>query len=364
MTLSRYYLWLPLLLLQSGCAMLTSYSKMEPQVNKWVESQQYDRALDALGNVDPKDPAYQEAAKKRRQVEAMAASYEQDIRRKTRNDLDQGHWEAALDTYDEALDRLPQSAVLKDGLAQLHHEQEEKLEQLELERVLAHAQWLRKTLPTYEAIARVDPRSRSARQRLMEKREEAEEIAAELALHGNRALADNRLDTAEQTLPLAAALSDAPAIAESLKKLQQQQANRQAKLRAEREQRRQRQRAAEVAREKKIAALLKGYQQAYADKDFNQARRELEALQRADRGNSRWDKLAAELEQATEHEAERLFELGVTAYSRGQFEQAATHWRKALELRPEHKPAQENLERAERVLEKLQELKKKQEGGG
>jgi len=356
----RHSLWLSLLLLQSGCAMLTPYNQLEPQVDQWVESKQYDRALDALGSVDAKDPQYLQAAEKRRKVEALAANYEQETRRQTRRDLDEGKWAEALDTYDEALDRLPQSAVLKDGLAQLHHEQDEELERLELERLLAHGLWLKQTLPTYHAIARVDPRNRNARQRLERKQQEATEIAAELALYGNKALADNRLDTADKTLSLAADLSDAPAIAESLKKLRQQQTKVEAKARSEREKRRQRQQAAELARSQRITGLLNAYRKAYAKKNYPQARKELEALRRADRANPKWDKLANELEQATEREAERLFDRGVSAYSRGQFEQAASLWRQALVLKPEYKPAQENLERAERVLEKLQELKQKQ----
>lgn len=356
----RHCLWLPLLLLQSGCAMLASYDKMEPQIDQWVESKQYDRALDALGSVDAKDPQYLQASEKRRKVEALAANYEQEIRRQTRSDLDKGKWAEALDTYDEALDRLPQSAVLKDGLAQLHQEQDEELERLELERLLAHGQWLKETLPTYQAIARVDPRSRNARQRLERKQQEAEEIASELALYGNKALANSHLETADKTLSLAADLSETPAIGESLKKLRQQQAKVQAKARAERAKRRQRQHAAEQARERRVAGLLKAYRKAYQQKDYTRARKELASLRRADSGNAEWNRLADELEQATDQEAQRLFDLGVSAYSHGQFERAATQWRKALQLKPDHKPSQENLERAERVLEKLQELKQKQ----
>lgn len=356
----RHYFWMPLLLLQSGCAIITSYSKMETQIDQWVETKQYDRALDALSNVNAQDPQYLLAAEKRRQVEAMAANYEQEIRGKTRHNLDQGQWAEALDTYDEALARLPQSAVLKDGLAQLHHEQQDELDRLELERLIAHGQWLKQILPTYHSIARVDPRSRSARLRLEKKQSEAKQIASELALLGNKALANNDLSTAQKTLSMAAELSDAPAIGESLKKLRQQLSQENAKQREEREKRQQKQRAAEQAKARRVSDLLEAYHDAYSKKNYQRARKELETLKRADPGNKKWNRLNDQLEQATSREAQRLFDSGVSAYSRGHFEQAATLWRKALELKPDHKPAQENLERAERVLEKLQELKKKQ----
>lgn len=359
----RYWLLLPLVLMQSGCAVLTSYDQMETKVEQWIDSKQYGRALDTLINVDPTDPHYPQAAEKRKEVEALAARYEQEVRRKTRTDLDKGKWAEALDSYDEALDRLPKSAVIKDGLAQLHQEQAEELERLELERVIAHGEWLKQTLPTYQNIARVDPRNRSASQRLEKKRSEAEEVASELALYGNKALANNRFEIADRTLNLAADLSNAPAIEESLKKLRQQQAQSKAMARAEREKRRRQLEAAEHSKSKLVNEHLKKYRAAFVEKDFLSARNHLKALQQADPGNPKWEELVTVLHQATAEEVERLFDSGVTAYSRGHFELAAKLWHKVLELEPEHKQAQESLDRAQRVLDKLNQLKQKQEGG-
>lgn len=362
MSKPRYWLLLTLFALQSGCAVLTSYNKMETQVEQWIESKQYGRALDSLSNVDPTDPQYPQAAQKRKEVEALAARYEQEVRRQTRADLDKGKWAKALDSYDEALERLPKSAVIKDGLAQLHQEQAEVLERLELERLIAHGEWLKQTLPTYRNIARVDPRNRTASQRLDKKRNEAEEIASELALYGNRALANNHFEIADRTLGLATDLSNAPAIAESLKKLRQQQAQSKAVARAEREKRRKQREAAEQNKARQVDEYLRKYRAAFIEKDFIGARRHLNALQKTDAGNPKWEELVGVLRQATEEEVERLFNNGVTAYSQGHFEQAAELWNQVLELEPEHKQAQENLSRAQRVLDKLEELKEKQGG--
>ena len=360
----RYWLLLSLLTLQSGCALLTpNYTGMETQVDQWIESKEYGRALDALSRVAPTDPQYTHAAEKRKEVEALAARYEQEVRRQTRRDLDKGKWAEALDTYDEALDRLPKSAVIKDGLAQLHQEQAVELERLELERLIDHGEWLKQTIPTYQQIARVDPRNRNASQQLEKKQKEAEETASELALYGNKALANDDLEVADRTLTLAGALSSAPAIIESLQKLRQQQSQAKAKARAEREKQRKRIEAAEQNKARLINEHLKKYRSAFVNKDFISARKHLKALQQADRGNPKWDELNKVLHEATDEEVARLFDNGVSAYSRGQFEKAAGLWRKVLELEPEHTQARESLERTQRVLDKLQELKEKQESG-
>ncbi|HEX9802224.1 MAG TPA: hypothetical protein VGB35_03135 [Gammaproteobacteria bacterium] len=393
---SLFWLLIPLVILHSGCAILaTNYTQMESQVEQWIADKQYGNALDALSKVDPTDPLYPRAAEKRKEVEALAARYEQEVRRLTRTDLEKGKWADALDTYDVALSRLPKSAVLKDGLAQLHQEQQNELERLELQRLLHHGEWLKQTLPTFEDIARVDPRNLligpkeqqpegewlkqtvpipsyqqvassnyTAAQRLQMIRKEAEEIASELALYGSKALANNQLEIAERTLRLASDLSTAPAINESLKKLRAQQEQASALARTEREKRQKELEAAEQRKSRLVDDHLKKYRSAFVEKDYRSARDHLEVLQKIDKGNPRWDELMEVLEQATTEEVERLFNSGVTAYSRGQFEEAATLWRRVLELEPEHTQAKESLDRAQRVLDKLKQLKEKQENGG
>lgn len=360
----RYLFWLlPLLGQQSGCALLSThynYSDSETQIEQWIGEQQYGRALSALGRIEPKDPHYLEAANKRKQVEALVASYEQEIRQQNRQRLSQGNWAAALDSYDEALARLPESMVLKDGLAQLHQQQAEKLEQLELKRLKNKGRWLKQTLPIYRDIARVDPRNRNAKRRLEKIQLEAEAVADELALHGNRAQANNELEAATELLELAAELSSAPAIQESLNKLNEKRSAVAKKARSEREKRLRQQRAAEQQRQRTLKELLVKFEQTFAQNEFDAARRYLAALANAGMKSDQYRTLEQRLNTATDREASRLFEIGVNAYSRGQYAEAATHWREVLKLKPDNKQAKENLERAERVLEKLRELEQKQ----
>lgn len=359
----RRLLWLlPLLiLLQSGCTLLTSFSKGEAQIDQWVQEKEYGRALKVLGRVDPKDPDYLEAAARRRQVEALAAGYEHDVRQRNNRLLQQGKWAEALDSYDEALRRLPESAVLKDGLARLHRQQAQELETLELKRLTDQGNWLTQTLPTYRQMAQVDPRNPTAQNRLEKKRREAEMLADELALHGNRSLANNQLAQAERLLTLAAELSDAPAIGESLKKLRQQQALAARQEANERQRRQERARAAERKRQRSIDTLLGKFNQAFEEQQYDAARQHLQALADNNLETGRYRTLQQRLNRAIDQEASRQFESGVNAYSRGQFEQAAGHWRQVLALQPQNKQAQEHLQRAERVLEKLQQLKEKQQ---
>ncbi len=349
---SARLLWLLVpLLLQTGCTVFTSYQEGETQINQWIKEKQYGKALKSLANVDPTDPDYSTAAKKRKQVEALAASYEHDVRQKNERLLEDGKWAAALDSYDDALDRLPDSAVLKDGLALLHQRQTRELERLELKRLFGYGAWLKEVLPVFDDLVRVDPRSSEARARQQRMRREADSLADELTQYGNRALANNQLDTAERLLVLASQLSDTPTIQESLKNLKQQKIET-----------KQHQQVLELKRKRVTDRLLKEFDKSYNEKAFSRSRDQLQALGEAGLERDQYNKLQTKLQRAIDREAGRLMREGVNAYSRGQFELAIKQWKEVLELQPDNKQASESLQRAEKVLERVQELRVKQAG--
>lgn len=347
-------------LLSSACTTTGNYAELEPQLTQWEEDREYGRALKALGKVDPADPNYNKSAKLRKQLEKRAAEYEQQVRRETAKKVKKGDWAGALDQYDEALSRLPNSVVIRDGLAKLHQQQRDTIEQLELQRLIQHGEWLRDVIPVYHDITRVDPRSATAQSRLGRINAEARDIAGELALAGNKALADNDLGTADRTLPLAFVLHNDPVIEESLNSLRTQQQKRASKKRAEKRKRDQQARALKERRQHTITTLLKRYDAAFAKQDFESARKQLVKLEKVDKRYSKLASMKKSLQQAIDTRVSRLFDSGVSAYSRGQFEQAAGKWREALKLDPNHQPSQENLQRAEKVLQNIQRLKEKQ----
>lgn len=353
----RSLLMLFLLLMPLAACTLISDKADINEVDVLVANQQYGRAMEILTQVDPKDPDYTTIAERRRHIETLASRYEQSIRSQANQDIKEGNWRAALDRYDDALARLPKSMVLRDGMAQLHQQQTEELERLEKERLLAQGNWLKQTLPSYQRISQVNPRSRNASLQRERMQQQASEIAAQLAQLGNRALANNDLESARQTLTLAGELSDAPAIAESIDKLHQQQTLKQKREQQQRSQHEQKQRAAQKARQQQVAQQHLRYQRAKKEESFIEARGYLSEIQSLDPDNAHWQQERDQLEGIIQARIERLYQQGVNAYSRSQYEEAAAAWRDVLQLEPEHKLAQDNLLRAERVLQRIEELK-------
>jgi tetratricopeptide (TPR) repeat protein len=350
------------LITQIGCLQKTSFAIIEPQFEEWEKNDEYGRSLDALAQIDPNDPDYTKAAILRKQVEKQAADYEQQVRKKAQQKLKKGDWAAALNQYDEALSKHPRSAVIKDGLVKLHRHQRVELDALERKRLIQHGKWLRGVLPIYRDMARVDPRSYQTQSRLDGIINEAVQISSGLTLLGIRALADDDLDAAEETLPLAAALHNGPVTEKSLRLLRAQQKlvlNKQLELR------RLKDKKAHAKKEKKKRSLrdrVRKYDKAFAAQDFITARKHLIAINKLDRRYNKLASMKAELKSAIDDKVTILFETGVSAYSRGEYEQAAKQWRTTLKLDASHQQAKEKLQRAEKVLEKLEKLKVKQDG--
>lgn len=346
-----------LVLLLSACVNMPVMHNIA-DVERLVANQQYGRALDILDRVDPKAPDYSERIEQRRQIEALVASHEQDILSQARQHVAAEDWGAALDLYDDALARLPRSTVLREGLDQLHQQQDRELARLDTERLLAHGNWLMAALPTYRQMAQVDPRSRATRRQLERIQRQASDTASQLAEIGDRALADDDLDTASRTLLLAGQLSDSPAIRDSVEQLQQQLAMRSAAKKQ------QQARAAAQSRKREVAQHHDRYLAARAEDDYLVAREHLRQLRSLDSGNAEWQQEQAALDAMIAARAEQLFKEGINAYGQGQYEKAAESWRETLNLDPGHKLARDNLERAERVLERIQTLQQRQADGG
>lgn len=340
-----------------GCT-TASYRESAPQIDQLLKEKQYGEALDRLAGVDPNDPDFSEAIRRHEEVEQSAAQYEAGIERNADKLIRKGQWAEALDRYDEALERLPKSVVLKSGLAKLHNAQRERTQKLEEEKLLLRGDSLEKSLPLIREIARVNPRDRQAQSTYRQSRDEAEQVAASLEAFGTEALDSGDDKRARRLLDLAKTLNPTKSLEVKLDRLDQ----REQETRRKAQRSRQRAEAKSAKRSKRIQELQKRFDQQLKAKRYLEARESLAELEKLDADEALLKKERQRLEPEIQREKERLYSNGVVTYSRGQYENAAKLWRQVLKLDPDHEQARESLERAERVLEKLKELQEKHNG--
>ncbi len=336
-----------LLLTLSGCSALPVLRPAsDSQVNTWVAEQRYGRAIAALqargnGHPGPADRA------RLRKVRAAADAYDRDMSAEVVRRQARGDWQGASTLLDKALDHYPQGKRLNETRRLLRSQQKERLQQLEAKLLIAKAQWLQRSVPIRGEIARTDPGDLYAKWLASQARLEQTETAQRLTDLGNSALQRHDLALAAQCLHLADSLHSSEETTRALAKL--------ARLKQREAQKDRRVQAKERAQ--KSQKLLARVRQAMSKGDLREARRQLAQLSELDTSSPEATRLQQDLDAAIDAKVEELSTRGDRLYTRGHIRQARDSWQSALELDPDNERLLSRIERAERVLEKLNELK-------
>lgn len=349
------------LLLLSGCTLLQPQgSELSAKVDALVADKRYGDALDMLTRVSPDSPDYARFAERRKSVEALAAQYERKTLEEARQLIAQDRWFQALNLYDSAMKRLPRSTVLRDGLADLHKQQQARIAIQEQERVIARGEWLATEIAIYQRMSTIDPRNPSYDDQINKHQSDGEQTAALLFKIGTQAKAAGNDNIASRAIPLAARLSDKKEIQQASQKYEQQR-DRGTKDALNLPDKRWRDLAQrEQERTEAIKQLSDDYASAMKQKDYAAARTALGRLRTFAPEVVNEKGYEKDLSEKIDMESNRLYNEGVMFYGRSQFEKARDSWKKTLELTPTHTKAKESLDRVEKVLERINQLRSKQ----
>ena len=212
-------------------------------------------------------------------------------------------------------------------------------------------------LPLYEEWARMDPDNRevtlqrdSISQALQSDRERLSECGLR-QLEIRPELAQACLELAKSLKPTQRDQLLLDLLAEQEKKHEQAKAQQQQDIR-------------EQQRKNRIRNSLLEAKLLYEKDQFNAARKLLNQVLAEDRENSQAKTLLEQLEAHLQTHLESLLKTGDKLYQEGKIEGAQDIWEAALRLDPENPLAKEKLERAKRVLENLDSLRKAEESQG
>jgi hypothetical protein len=266
----------------------------------------------------------------------------------------QNRWADALEAYRSAIDKLPQSQVLRADLQEFRRRQAQRVEELEVDQLVARARWIERALPVQESIVTTDPGNWDARHELDQLRKEAADVADELTRVGLKALENNNLGLAGRTLPIASRLHPNPTAERARDQLGFEEAQQ---IQA---QRRSQDNAMGRLRNQESRKLLTDFQQAFRAGDLRRARLLMTRLQDLDGQNREVIDEGARLKNRLDTVIKEHMDEGNSLYGRGKFQEAMARWNKVLELDPENEQARTSVDRASRVIDKLKQLREKQ----
>ncbi len=345
---SRCLLGLVILLLAACATFPESTPLTEQQIDAWLAEQNYGRALTALESIPADNPQYSQLRAKRGQVRDLARDYETAVLALVSDLAQDQELGAALLELRLALNNYPQSKPLVQQQQQLQTQSQIAQREIKEQLLVARTQRLFESLSLQRRLARLDPDYPVSR--ITDLRSQLDHSTGELLECGQHAMRDGKLERAELCLTLAKRIQDTQLTRTALASLEQQQTQRKMATRSR------------ILRSKgqQIEQLLVRSNEALARDDLLDARQALKEMLIIAPDNSDALKLRVAVDAALAARLDELLRQGNQLYRSGNIEQAKRTWEEGLQIDPDHAQLRTNVQRAESVLQNLQELSRRE----
>lgn len=346
-------------------AMVTGCSQMETlrigqdrpeDLEPLVKQHEYARARQLTGKHPSLDSVEIQTWITRQESEYEAAVFTDARSLESNNDL-----LSAVQLLSSALQKIPHSTLLRELRSAIEYERVDQLKINEREQLVSSATYMLEQQKLYQN--KINLESPSLGQRWENKRnaKEAQALSAKLLEHGQYAMQTDQLEIAENCLNLSAALkhsAEADALLfeiKTTKDSRKQVAQTQASIKKKKKQQK-------VKRKQtnKTKVLMVETQQALSNDDLQVARAAF--VQIPPSAQLRKDVIVIQdnLDKAVSTRVDELITAGDAQYRADNVLEAIRTWTKGLSLDPENQELRERVERANRVLARLEELKRQQ----
>ena len=267
----------------------------------------------------------------------------------------------AIQLLAAALRKLPDSVRLNEYKSRLDAERTERLRENERRELLADAEYYLAQQDIYEERLTLEAPSLVQRWKNSYSRTQAHALAAKLLACGEQALQQDRMEVADRCLHYAREIDDTPEVKAALAQLDSRRS-------AQRQEEQHKIRVIQTRRERKLVRkyrdkaqeVLEKTRQALDDADLPAAHRLFLELPPGGNASSEAAALRIRLDGAIRAKVKELMAEGDRQYRADNVNRAIRVWERALELEPDNPKLVERVERARKVLARLEELKNRQ----
>ncbi len=332
-------------LLFNGCAYFHSFnSDLPAKIDQWIEQKEYGQALDTLEYVKPGDSNYKLLMQKKQRIRRLAASLENTTISKARRLTNRNKWNDALLTYNSALDKLPDSKKLQEAKNDFLRKRQAYLKELELRLLINKGEWLNRNASLHQKIKSTLPEEYHSIPGIRDYEDDIDETLPALVACTETAILADELHLAQQCLHLAEQLG--------------KDVSEDSRLTAARRQIKQADRTRVQHQNQKTRALLAELKQGYSLENLQRAHEHLAIMRKRNTRDKESVRLQRELNQRLQNGLNQRIEAARRLYSGGKIEQALQIWESLQTIAPDNPKLEAHIERAQRVLDKLQHLHK------
>jgi hypothetical protein len=350
---------LGLLALLAGCQHLSTL-RLEPDrpgdLGTLILEQEYGRARQLLVQYP-----YLDTPETRMKLNEQIGAYETAILSDSRTMASKNDLYHANELLAVALRKLPDSPRLNEYKCRLEAERAERLRENERRELLTDAEYFVAQQEVYEERLNLDTPSLVQRMKNRLSQQQANDLAARLLACGEETLQENDQEMADKCLHYSMAIKDTPEVRTALSQLESWRA-------AQRQSDEKKTRVIQVKEEKRLARkhrnktqeVLEKTEQALDNNDLPAAYRMFRELPKGGNESREVVAVRTRLNSAIHSRVREMTSEGDRQYRADRVVRAIRSWEGALELDPDNPELTERLERARKVLARLEELKNKQ----
>jgi hypothetical protein len=267
----------------------------------------------------------------------------------------------AVQLLSGALQKLPHSTLLRELRYKIEQQRVEQLKTNEREQLVSRATYMLEQQKLFQDKIHLESPSLGQRWEIQRNAKEAGELSAKLLEHGEHAMQNDNLDIAESCLQLSVALQPSPRADEllaetrAIKASRKQVASKQATIKKVKKRQQIKQQQKNETR-----ILVEETQQALARDDLQVARATFVQIPPSAREHKEVRAIQDDLDEAVNAHVNKLIIAGDAQYRSDDVLGAMRLWTEGLSLDPENTELRERVERANRVLARLEELKRLQ----
>lgn len=348
-----------LLAILAGCAGMDQLRVLQDSpadIDQLLEQNEYARIRQLTGKYPEIDTPDLQALVKARETAYLEAVVSTARSQEADNDL-----LGAVQNLSVALQRVPHSDELRALRQTLERERVQQLKLNERERLITRANYMLDQQALYQQQVNLAQPSIGQRWEYSRNEKEAIALSGQLLEHGEYALLQNDLSSAETCLQLSLRLNHTTAAQETLSQLQSLRAShQQVELEKATIKQARKNEKKQRSQQQQTEVLLAEARQALQQNNLQVARAAIVQIPAASRTNSEVMATRDNLREAINREVAGLVAKGDSLYRADNVHEALQNWNEALSLDPGNRTLQERIDRANKVLARLEELKRQQ----
>jgi len=348
-----------LLALLSGCSGMNNLRVLQDSpedIEQLLQQDEYARIRQLTGRYPEIDTAVLQDLINMREAAYVESVMAEARRQEAENDL-----LGAVQSLSVALQRVPHNDALRELRQTLERERVQQLKRNERERLITRANYMLDEQALFQEQANLTPPSLGQRWEIARYDREAAELSGQLLEHGEYALLQNDLANAEACLQLSLRLNHSTTAQEMLSRLQSLRAShQQVELKKASIKQAKKEQNIQRSQQQQTEVLLAEAQQALEQNKLQVARAAFVQIPAATSNSTEVITVKDNLREAVNKHVTELVARGDSLYRADNVHEALQHWNEALSLDPENRALQERIDRANKVLARLEELKRQQ----